>query len=62
MNGLALAWRYLWSRPLTAALNLLLLTLGLASVAFVLIAKDQIDRAFERDLQGIKVVHFQRKE
>ena len=27
-----LAWRYLWSSPLTTALNLLLLTLGLAAV------------------------------
>ena len=56
MNVLGLSWRYLWSRPLATALNLLLLTLGLASVAFVLIAKDQIDRAFERDLQGIDAV------
>ena len=50
MNVLSLSWRYLWSRPLATALNLLLLTLGLASMAFVLIAKDQIHRAFERDL------------
>ena len=56
MNVLGLSWRYLWSRPLTTLLNLLLLSLGLASMAFVLIAKDQIDRAFERDLQGIDAV------
>ncbi|MBT9551192.1 MAG: ABC transporter permease [Hydrogenophaga sp.] len=56
MNVLGLSWRYLWSRPLATALNLLLLTLGLASMAFVLIARDQIDRAFERDLQGIDAV------
>jgi len=56
MNVFSLSWRYLWSRPLATALNLLLLTLGLASMAFVLIAKDQIDRAFERDLQGIDAV------
>ena len=56
MNVFGLSWRYLWSRPLATALNLLLLTLGLASMAFVLIAKDQIDRAFERDLQGIDAV------
>ena len=56
MNVLSLSWRYLWSRPLATALNLLLLTLGLASMAFVLIAKDQIHRAFERDLQGIDAV------
>jgi putative ABC transport system permease protein len=56
MNVPGLSWRYLWSRPLTSVLNLLLLTLGVASMAFVLIAKDQIDHAFERDLQGIDAV------
>lgn len=56
MNVFTLSWRYLWSRPLTTVLNLLLLTLGLASMAFVLIARDQVDRAFERDLAGIDLV------
>lgn len=56
MNVRSLSWRYLWSRPLASALNLLLLTLGLASMTFVLIAQDQIDNAFERDLAGIDVV------
>ncbi|MFW2354227.1 FtsX-like permease family protein [Hydrogenophaga sp.] len=56
MNAFGLSWRYLWSRPLATTLNLLLLALGLASMAFVLIARDQIDRAFERDLAGIDAV------
>lgn len=56
MNVFGLSWRYLWSRPLATTLNLILLALGLASMAFVLIARDQIDRAFERDLAGIDVV------
>lgn len=56
MNVLSLSWRYLWSRPLASALNLLLLTLGLGSMAFVLIAQDRIDHAFERDLAGIDAV------
>ena len=56
MNVASLSWRYLWSRPLATTLYLLLLALGLASMAFVLIARDQIDRAFERDLAGIDVV------
>ena len=51
-----LSWRYLWARPLATALNLLLLTLGLASMSFLLIARDQVDRAFERDLAGIERV------
>ncbi len=52
----SLSLRYLWSRPLTAALNLLLLTLGLASITFVLLVSTQVDRAFERDLAGIDAV------
>ena len=56
MTTVALAWRYLWSRPLAAALNLLLLSLGLASMTFLLLVSHQIDTAFERDLAGIDVV------
>ena len=56
MTTVAFAWRYLWSRPLAAALNLLLLSLGLASMTFLLLVSHQIDTAFERDLAGIDVV------
>ncbi|MDP3618191.1 MAG: ABC transporter permease [Ramlibacter sp.] len=56
MTTVALALRYLWSRPLAALLNLLLLTLGLASITFVLLASEQIDRVFQRDLAGIDAV------
>lgn len=50
------SWRYLWSRPLAAALNLLLLTLGLASITFLLLVSHQISQAFDRDVAGIDVV------
>ena len=50
MKVLALSFRYLWSRPLTALLNLLLLSLGLASITFVLLVTEQVSRSFERDL------------
>jgi putative ABC transport system permease protein len=56
MRTIALAFRYLWSRPLAALLNLLLLTLGLASITFVAIVNAQVQRAFERDLAGIDAV------
>ena len=56
MKTLAFAWRYLWSRPLSAALNVLLLSLGLASITFLLLVGNQLNRAFERDLAGIDVV------
>lgn len=56
MKIVALSFRYLWSRPLAAGLNLLLLSLGLASITLVLLVSEQIDRAFERDLAGIDLV------
>ena len=56
MKLLALAFRYLWARPLAALLNLLLLTLGLASITFVVLVSDQVTRAFQRDLAGIDLV------
>jgi putative ABC transport system permease protein len=56
MRTISFAWRYLWSRPLAAALNLLLLTFGLASITFLLLASHQINQAFERDLAGIDLV------
>ena len=56
MKTLAFAWRYLWSRPLGAALNVLLLSLGLASITFLLLVGYQLSKAFERDLAGVDVV------
>ncbi|ABM36463.1 ABC transporter permease [Polaromonas naphthalenivorans] len=56
MKTIVFSWRYLWSRPLAAALNLLLLSLGLASITFLLLVGHQINSAFERDLAGIDVV------
>jgi putative ABC transport system permease protein len=51
-----LAWRYLWSSPLTTVLNLLLLTLGLAAVTFVLRASAQVEAGLKRDLANIDLV------
>jgi putative ABC transport system permease protein len=51
-----LAWKYLWSSPLTTALNVLLLTLGLAAVTFVVRASAQVEAGLKRDLAGIDLV------
>ena len=56
MKTLYYAWRYLWARPLGAALNVLLLSLGLASITFLLLVAHQLSRAFDRDLAGIDAV------
>lgn len=56
MKTLMLSWRYLWSRPLAAGLNVLLLSLGLASITFLMLVGFQLSKAFDRDLAGIDVV------
>ncbi len=56
MKTVVLAFDYLWAKPLAASLNLLLLSLGLASMSFLLLVVNQLDKAFERDLAGIDVV------
>ena len=56
MRAIALSWRYLWSRPLGASLNVLLLSLGLASITFLLLVSFQLSKAFDKDLAGIDVV------
>jgi putative ABC transport system permease protein len=56
MSTLRFAWRYLWARPLAATLNVVLLSLGLASIAFLLLVAQRVEAAFDRDLAGIDVV------
>jgi putative ABC transport system permease protein len=56
MSLLALAWRYLWARPLVAALNLALLALGVAAMSFVVTVSEQVERGVQRDLAGIDLV------
>ena len=56
MKTLFFAWQYLWARPMGAALNVLLLSLGLASITFLLLVGTQLSKAVDRDLAGIDVV------
>lgn len=56
LHALAWAWRFLRARPLGLVLNLILLSLGLASITLLLLMSQRIERAFERDLAGIDVV------
>jgi putative ABC transport system permease protein len=56
MSLLRLAWRYLWAQPLTAGLNLLLLSLGLGAICFVLLVSEQIEQGMRRDLDGIDLI------
>jgi len=56
MRLAALAWRYLWSRPLASLLNLALLSLGLAAMSFVMLCSEQLEAGLQRDLAGIDLV------
>ncbi len=56
MKIIAYAYRMMRARPGALALNVLLLTLGLASVTFLMLVNAQVQRAFDRDLAGIDVV------
>jgi putative ABC transport system permease protein len=56
MRLVALAWRYLWARPLVAALNLALLALGVGAMSFVILVTEQLERTMQRDLAGIDLV------
>ena len=56
LNLPRLAWRYLWARPMLTALNLLLLSLGLAAIGFVVLVGEQLEQGLKRDLGGIDLV------
>ena len=56
LNLPRLAWRYLWARPMLTALNLMLLSLGLAAVGFVVLVGEQMEQGLKRDLGGIDLV------
>lgn len=53
---LRLSWTYLWSRPLATVLNLMLLSVGIASITLVVLLSEQVEAAFDRDLKGIDLV------
>jgi len=56
VNLARLAWRYLWSRPLVAALNLLMLALGFGAMVLITLVADQLEQQAQRDLAGIDLV------
>jgi len=56
MNVVGLAWRYAWSRPLDAALNVALLALGVGTICFVLLFSTQVEERLLRDARGIDLV------
>jgi len=56
VNLARLSLAYLGSRPLNTALNLVLLALGVGTVALVLLATTQVEERMSRDARGIDLV------
>jgi putative ABC transport system permease protein len=56
MRLAALAWHFLWSRPLVAGLNVAMVALGVAAVVLVTLAGEQLEDRARRDLAGIDLV------
>ena len=56
MNLAHLSLAYLGAKPLNTALNLVLLALGVGTIAFVLLATHQVEERMGRDARGIDLV------
>jgi putative ABC transport system permease protein len=51
-----LAWSYLWARPLVAALNLAMVSLGVGAMVLVTLVSEQLEHRAQRDVAGIDLV------
>lgn len=56
MTGFTLSLSYWKRRPLSTALNILLLALGIASIVVLLLFGEQVQSNLERDAQGVDAV------
>ena len=56
MNLLSLSAAYLRARALNAALNVLLLGLGVGTIVVLLLFSHQLEQRLERDARGIDLV------
>jgi putative ABC transport system permease protein len=56
MNLVSLSLAYLRQRSLNTALNLALLSLGVATIVFLLLAGTQLERRLSRDAEGVDLV------
>jgi putative ABC transport system permease protein len=56
MNLPSLVWSYLKARPLNTALNIILLSLGIAVISILLIVNNQLQQKIEQNARGIDLV------
>ncbi len=56
MNLFKISWKYLFNKPLSTGLNVLLLALGLAMITVLLLIQDQFEKKMNQDAAGIDLV------
>ncbi|MCJ0742354.1 ABC transporter permease [Pedobacter montanisoli] len=56
MNPFKLSWKNLWSKPLNATLNILLITFGTCILTVLLLASNQIEQKLENNSKDIDLV------
>jgi putative ABC transport system permease protein len=56
MNIFILVWSYLKARPLNTAINIILLSLGIAVITILLLFKNQLEQKISKNSQGIDLV------
>ena len=56
MNLLKISWKYLFNKPLSTGLNVLILALGLAMITVLLLIQDQFEKKMNQDAAGIDLV------
>lgn len=56
MTLLTLVWNYLRARPLNTAINILLLSLGIAVITILLLFKEQMEQKIEDNVRGVDLV------
>ncbi len=56
MNLLKISWKYLFNKPLSTGLNVLILALGLAMITVLLLIQDQFEKKMNQDATGIDLV------
>jgi putative ABC transport system permease protein len=56
MSLFTLVWNYLRARPLNTAINILLLSLGIAVITILLLFKQQMEQKIEDNVRGVDLV------
>ena len=56
MSVFSLVWNYLKARPLNTAINMILLSLGIAVITILLIFNNQLQEKIESNARGIDLV------